>query len=57
MVVDCFFVIDDKVQVTLIKLVGYGVGFLDVAYYNPLKLQAMKENEAQKKARDADEEC
>ncbi|KAL1822572.1 hypothetical protein DCAR_0310392 [Daucus carota subsp. sativus] len=45
-----------KDQVTPINLVGYGVAFLGVAYYNHLKLQAMKENEAQKKAREADEE-
>ncbi|KAL8125718.1 putative sugar phosphate/phosphate translocator At4g32390 [Apium graveolens] len=46
-----------KDQVTPINLVGYGVAFLGVAYYNHLKLQAMKENEAQKKAREADEEA
>lgn len=46
-----------KDQVTPINLVGYGVAFLGVAYYNHLKLQAMKESEAQKKTREADEEA
>ena len=48
--------IDDKDQVTPINLAGYGMAFLGVAYYNPWKLQAIKKNEAEKKAREADEE-
>ncbi|KAK1392527.1 putative sugar phosphate/phosphate translocator [Heracleum sosnowskyi] len=46
-----------KDQVTPINLVGYGVAFLGVGYYNHLKLQAMKDSEAQKKTREADEEA
>ena len=48
--------IGDNDQVTPINLAGYGVAFLGVAYYNPLKLQAIKKNEDEKKAREADEE-
>ncbi|KAK2979235.1 hypothetical protein RJ640_021141 [Escallonia rubra] len=45
-----------KDTVTAINLVGYGLAFLGVAYYNHSKLQAMKAKEAQKKAQQADEE-
>ncbi|XP_057967221.1 probable sugar phosphate/phosphate translocator At5g25400 [Malania oleifera] len=46
-----------KDTVTPINLVGYGVAFLGVAYYNHSKLQALKAKEAQKKAAQADEEA
>ncbi|OIT38422.1 PREDICTED: probable sugar phosphate/phosphate translocator At5g25400 [Nicotiana attenuata] len=39
-----------KDTVTPVNLVGYGLAFLGVAYYNHAKLQALKANEAQKKA-------
>ncbi|XP_068648201.1 probable sugar phosphate/phosphate translocator At5g25400 [Aristolochia californica] len=42
--------------VTPINLVGYGLAFLGVAYYNHSKLQALKAKEAQKKSTQADEE-
>lgn len=42
--------------VTTINLIGYGIAFLGVAYYNHVKLQAMKAKEAQKKSTQADEE-
>ncbi|KAG9459653.1 hypothetical protein H6P81_004161 [Aristolochia fimbriata] len=42
--------------VTPINLVGYGLAFLGVAYYNHSKLQALKAKEAQKKSAQADEE-
>ncbi|XP_043699739.1 probable sugar phosphate/phosphate translocator At5g25400 [Telopea speciosissima] len=42
--------------VTPINLIGYGLAFLGVAYYNHSKLQALKAKEAQKKATLADEE-
>ncbi|KAK2976224.1 hypothetical protein RJ640_001617 [Escallonia rubra] len=45
-----------KDTVTAVNLVGYGLAFLGVAYYNHSKLQAMKAKEAQKKAQQADEE-
>ncbi|XP_073008908.1 probable sugar phosphate/phosphate translocator At5g25400 [Typha latifolia] len=43
--------------VTPINLFGYGIAFLGVAYYNHVKLQALKVKEAQKKAAQADEEA
>ncbi|XP_074558626.1 putative sugar phosphate/phosphate translocator At5g25400 [Curcuma longa] len=43
--------------VTLINLFGYAIAFLGVAYYNHVKLQALKAKEAQKKAAQADEEA
>lgn len=47
-----------KDTVTTVNLVGYGLAFLGVAYYNHAKLQALKANEAQKKsAQAADEEA
>lgn len=46
-----------KDTVTAINLVGYGLAFLGVAYYNHAKLQDMKANEAQKKSQEADEEA
>ncbi|XP_058113201.1 probable sugar phosphate/phosphate translocator At5g25400 [Magnolia sinica] len=46
-----------KDTVTVVNLVGYGIAFLGVAYYNHLKLQAMKAKEAQKKSTQADEEA
>ncbi|KAK6774353.1 hypothetical protein RDI58_029592 [Solanum bulbocastanum] len=47
-----------KDTVTPVNLVGYGLAFLGVAYYNHAKLQALKANEAQKKAsQTADEEA
>ncbi|MQM04745.1 hypothetical protein Taro_037545 [Colocasia esculenta] len=36
--------------VTAVNLVGYGIAFLGVAYYNHVKLQALKSKEAQKKS-------
>ncbi|PRQ26759.1 putative sugar phosphate transporter domain-containing protein [Rosa chinensis] len=46
-----------KDTVTPINLVGYGLAFLGVAYYNHSKLQALKAKEAQKKVPPADEEA
>ncbi|BBN17479.1 solute carrier family 35, member C2 [Marchantia polymorpha subsp. ruderalis] len=43
-------------QVTTVNLIGYGVAFLGVCYYNHAKLQAMKAKETQKKASEPDEE-
>uniref|UniRef100_A0A0E0L480 Sugar phosphate transporter domain-containing protein n=1 Tax=Oryza punctata TaxID=4537 RepID=A0A0E0L480_ORYPU len=43
--------------VTPINLFGYGIAFLGVAYYNHVKLQALKAKEAQKKISQADEEA
>ncbi|XP_058068620.1 probable sugar phosphate/phosphate translocator At5g25400 [Magnolia sinica] len=43
-------------MVTTLNLIGYGLAFLGVAYYNHSKLQAMKAKEAQKKSTQADEE-
>jgi hypothetical protein len=43
--------------VTPVNLFGYGIAFLGVAYYNHVKLQALKAREAQKKAAQADEEA
>ncbi|KAJ8527897.1 hypothetical protein K7X08_015348 [Anisodus acutangulus] len=45
-----------KDTVTPVNLVGYGLAFLGVAYYNHAKLQALKANEAQKKAAQASDE-
>ncbi|WOK99126.1 putative sugar phosphate/phosphate translocator [Canna indica] len=42
--------------VTTINLLGYGVAFLGVAYYNHVKLQALKANESQRKTQQDDEE-
>ncbi|RZC92101.1 hypothetical protein C5167_027990 [Papaver somniferum] len=42
--------------VTMVNLLGYGVAFLGVTYYNYLKFQAMTSKEAQKKVQPADEE-
>ncbi|OIV99915.1 hypothetical protein TanjilG_26253 [Lupinus angustifolius] len=46
-----------KDTVTPLNLIGYGLAFLGVAYYNHSKLQALKASEAQKKAQQADEEA
>uniref|UniRef100_A0A5B6ZSZ8 Putative Nucleotide-sugar transporter family protein n=1 Tax=Davidia involucrata TaxID=16924 RepID=A0A5B6ZSZ8_DAVIN len=46
-----------KDTVTPVNLLGYGLAFLGVAYYNHSKLQALKAKEAQKKAQQADEEA
>ncbi|KAF8393228.1 hypothetical protein HHK36_021469 [Tetracentron sinense] len=46
-----------KDTVTPVNLVGYGLAFLGVAYYNHSKLQALKAKEAQKKPVQADEEA
>ncbi|XP_057415836.1 probable sugar phosphate/phosphate translocator At2g25520 [Lotus japonicus] len=46
-----------KDTVTPVNLIGYGLAFLGVCYYNHSKLQALKANEAQKKAQQADEEA
>lgn len=46
-----------KDTVTPVNLIGYGLAFLGVAYYNHSKLQALKASEAQKKAQQADEEA
>ncbi|XP_020101224.1 probable sugar phosphate/phosphate translocator At4g32390 [Ananas comosus] len=39
-----------KDTVTPVNLFGYGIAFLGVAYYNHVKLQALKAKEAEKKA-------
>ncbi|KAF8389107.1 hypothetical protein HHK36_025793 [Tetracentron sinense] len=46
-----------KDTVTPVNLIGYGLAFLGVAYYNHSKLQALKAKEAQKKAAQIDEEA
>ncbi|XP_027331761.1 probable sugar phosphate/phosphate translocator At2g25520 [Abrus precatorius] len=46
-----------KDTVTPVNLIGYGLAFLGVGYYNHSKLQALKASEAQKKAQQADEEA
>ncbi|XP_062078034.1 probable sugar phosphate/phosphate translocator At4g32390 [Humulus lupulus] len=46
-----------KDTVTPINLIGYGLAFLGVAYYNHSKLQGLKAAEAQKKIQQADEEA
>lgn len=46
-----------KDTVTPINLLGYGLAFLGVGYYNHSKLQALKAKEAQKKAAQPDEEA
>ncbi|ERN05894.1 hypothetical protein AMTRI_Chr10g6480 [Amborella trichopoda] len=43
--------------VTPINLLGYGLAFLGVCYYNHTKLQALKLKEAQKKSAQAEEEA
>lgn len=43
--------------VTSINLIGYGIAFLGVAYYNHIKLQGLKAKEAQKKTVASDEEA
>ncbi|KAF6151168.1 hypothetical protein GIB67_037376 [Kingdonia uniflora] len=45
-----------KDTVTPLNLIGYGLAFLGVTYYNYLKYQALTAKEAQKKALPADEE-
>ncbi|KAM3270204.1 hypothetical protein P3S67_029561 [Capsicum chacoense] len=45
-----------KDTVTPVNLIGYGLAFLGVAYYNHQKLQALKAKEAQKKVQQAAEE-
>ncbi|XP_019179057.1 PREDICTED: probable sugar phosphate/phosphate translocator At2g25520 [Ipomoea nil] len=45
-----------KDSVTPVNLLGYGVAFLGVGYYNHSKLQALKAKEAQKKAQQGDDE-
>ncbi|PKA53360.1 putative sugar phosphate/phosphate translocator [Apostasia shenzhenica] len=44
-------------RVTTINLFGYGIAFLGVAYYNHIKLHALKAKEAQKKTAPNDEEA
>ncbi|KAL5065085.1 hypothetical protein RYX36_026822 [Vicia faba] len=46
-----------KDTVTPVNLIGYGLAFLGVAYYNHSKLQALKASETQKKALQNDEEA
>ncbi|XP_047972987.1 probable sugar phosphate/phosphate translocator At2g25520 [Salvia hispanica] len=46
-----------KDTVTPVNLIGYGLAFIGVAYYNHSKLQALKAKEAQKKPAAADEEA
>ncbi|KAL1552279.1 putative sugar phosphate/phosphate translocator [Salvia divinorum] len=46
-----------KDTVTPVNLIGYGLAFLGVGYYNHSKLQALKAKEAQKKPAAADEEA
>ncbi|KAH9326103.1 hypothetical protein KI387_006281, partial [Taxus chinensis] len=48
-------VIKDKV--TGVNLVGYGLAFLGVCFYNHLKLQSLKAKEPEKKVVDGDEEA
>lgn len=43
--------------VTTVNLIGYGIAFLGVAYYNHIKLQGLKAKEAQKKTVPNDEEA
>eukprot|EP00249_Psilotum_nudum_P020555 c27755_g3_i1 orf=628-1713(-) len=43
-------------RVTTINLLGYGLAFLGVCYYNHSKLQSLKAKEAQKKIAETDEE-
>ncbi|OVA14400.1 Triose-phosphate transporter domain [Macleaya cordata] len=43
--------------VTPINLVGYGIAFLGVCYYNAVKLKALKAKEGQKKPQPEDEEA
>ncbi|XP_016478684.1 putative sugar phosphate/phosphate translocator At4g32390 [Nicotiana tabacum] len=45
-----------KDTVTPVNLIGYGLAFLGVAYYNHQKLQALKANEVEKKSQQEDEE-
>lgn len=49
-----------KDEVTVINLIGYGLAFLAVCYYNHLKLQSLKANDSQPKhlsgAAEADDE-
>ncbi|XP_057799920.1 probable sugar phosphate/phosphate translocator At2g25520 [Salvia miltiorrhiza] len=46
-----------KDTVTPVNLIGYGLAFMGVAYYNHSKLQALKAKEAQKKPPATDEEA
>ncbi|KAG6391152.1 hypothetical protein SASPL_148904 [Salvia splendens] len=46
-----------KDTVTPVNLIGYGLAFMGVAYYNHSKLQALKAKETQKKPAAADEEA
>ncbi|CAK9147124.1 unnamed protein product [Ilex paraguariensis] len=46
-----------KDTVTPVNLIGYGLAFLAVGYYNYSKLQALKAKEAQKKVAQPDEEA
>jgi hypothetical protein len=46
-----------KDTVTPVNLIGYGVAFLGVAYYNHAKLQGLKAKDAEKKITKADEEA
>lgn len=46
-----------KDRVTTVNLIGYGLAFLGVCYYNHCKLQGLKAKEAQKKAGEPDEEA
>jgi hypothetical protein len=46
-----------KDTVTPVNLLGYGLAFLGVCYYNHSKLQALKLKEAQKKSAPTDEEA
>eukprot|EP01018_Ginkgo_biloba_P013830 Gb_32084 [translate_table: standard] len=46
-----------KDMVTTVNLMGYGLAFLGVCYYNHSKLQALKAKEAQKKSTETDEEA
>ncbi|KAL3696577.1 hypothetical protein R1sor_010653 [Riccia sorocarpa] len=43
-------------RVTTLNLIGYGVAFLGVCYYNHAKLQGLKAKEVQKKTGETDEE-
>ncbi|KMZ68633.1 putative sugar phosphate/phosphate translocator [Zostera marina] len=45
-----------KDTVTVVNLVGYGIAFLGVAYYNNVKLQTLRSKEIQKKMAEIDRE-
>lgn len=46
-----------KDRVTGINLLGYGLAFLGVCFYNHLKLQSLKVKEARRKVLDGDKDA